>query len=439
MIQKIKGAEDLLADKIPTWHYVEDTARTIFEAYNFKEIRTPMIENFELFSRSVGESTDIVSKEMYDFEDKGGRRIALRPEGTAPVVRAFVEHKLFGPEYPQPYKAYYIGPMFRYERPQAGRQRQFHQIGMEVFGSSNPATDAEGIAMAWDLLSELGLENLTIHLNSLGKTPERMAYRQALIDYFTPHLAELSEDSQRRLHDNPLRVLDSKDPKDKVFVKDAPTILDYLSEESKAHFQAVQNYLTDLEIPFQINPYVVRGLDYYQDTIFEIMVEDESIGAQSTVAGGGRYDGLVQELGGPEVPGFGFALGVERLILVMEHQAVEIPAEDGLDLFVLLADPEANSLALQVLQAARQDGLIADRDFMNRSLKSQFKTAAKNNASLVTTLGGDEVASKMIRLKNQESGKEAEFSLDELIEDFAGIYRQMTMDTSAIDDFFKGV
>ena len=439
MIQKIKGTEDLLPGDIYLWQYLEDTARTIFESYNFKEIRTPMLEKFDLFSRSVGETTDIVSKEMYDFKDKGDRHIALRPEGTASVVRAYVEHKLFGPEHAHPYKVYYMGPMFRYERPQAGRQRQFHQLGMEVFGSSNPATDVEGIAMAWDFLTELGLHNLTIHLNSLGKPAERQAYRQALIDYFQPHLEELSEDSRRRLHDNPLRVLDSKEAEDQALVKGAPKILDFLGEESGRHFNQVKQYLDDLGIPYQVNPYVVRGLDYYQDTIFEIIVDDDSIGAQSTVCGGGRYDGMVEELGGPEASGFGFAMGMERLLILLQEQEVDLPQEEGLDLYVLSVGEEANSLALRLVQAARQNGLTADRDYMGRSLKSQFKTASKNQAKLVATLGQEEVESMTITLKNQESGKESSFTFEELNDDFASIHRQLTMDTSAIDEFFKGV
>ena len=317
-MRKLKGTEDILPEESYIWQYVEDTARGIFDSYQFKEIRTPMFETFELFSRSVGETTDVVSKEMYDFYDKGERRIALRPEGTAGVVRAYVENKLFGPEHAKPYKVYYIGPMFRYERPQAGRQRQFTQIGAEVFGSINPATDVETIALAWDFFTELGLENITLHINSLGKLADRQAYRQALIEYFTPFVDQLSEDSRRRLHENPLRVLDSKDERDKALVADAPTILDYLSEDSRQHFEAVQTLLTALDIPFKVNPLIVQGLDYYQDTIFEIIVDDQSIGAQSTICGGGRYDGLVEQVGGPQTPSFGFGIGLERLLLLLK-------------------------------------------------------------------------------------------------------------------------
>lgn len=438
-MQKLKGTEDILPQDSYLWQYVEDTARDVFDLYHFKEIRTPMFESFELFSRSVGDTTDIVSKEMYDFEDKGGRRIALRPEGTAGVVRAYVEHKLFGPEHAQPLKVYYMGPMFRYERPQAGRNRQFHQIGMEVFGSTNPATDAEGISLAWQFLTTLGVSNITIHINSLGTLEERAAYRQALIAYIEPHFDELSEDSKRRLHDNPLRVLDSKDAKDIEIVKDAPIILDFLGEESQAHFQAVQDMLTMMEIPFKVAPSIVRGLDYYQRTIFEIIVNDDTIGAQSTICGGGRYDGLVEQLGGPEVSGFGFGLGIERLILLLKEQKVEIPEPDNVDVFVTVMGEEANLLAQEIVQIARQHDLIADRDFLGRSMKSQYKTADKYNANVVITVGSKEVETRMVTLKSVKNKKQEEVSMEDLYQNFFSIYRTITSDTSVIDDFFKGV
>lgn len=437
-MRKLKGTEDILPEESYIWQYVEDTARGIFDSYQFKEIRTPMFETFELFSRSVGETTDVVSKEMYDFYDKGERRIALRPEGTAGVVRAYVENKLFGPEHAKPYKVYYIGPMFRYERPQAGRQRQFTQIGAEVFGSTNPATDVETIALAWDFFTELGLENITLHINSLGKLADRQAYRQALIEYFTPFVDQLSEDSRRRLHENPLRVLDSKDERDKALVADAPTILDYLSEDSRQHFEAVQTLLTALDIPFKVNPLIVRGLDYYQDTIFEIIVDDQSIGAQSTICGGGRYDGLVEQVGGPQTPSFGFGIGLERLLLLLKQLNVEIPEEEPVDVYVMGLGDEANLLSLQLVQAARRDGLIADRDYLGRSLKAQFKAAAKVNAKLILTVGEDEVVSQTVQVKNQETGKQVTLQVADLLEDFMGEFRRQTVDTSVIDKYFRG-
>ncbi|MCW6660696.1 histidine--tRNA ligase [Aerococcaceae bacterium NML201209] len=437
-MRKLKGTEDILPGASYVWQYVEDTARAIFDSYQYKEIRTPMFEAYELFARSVGETTDVVSKEMYDFYDKGERHIALRPEGTAGVVRAYVENKLFGPEHAKPYKVYYNGPMFRYERPQAGRQRQFTQIGAEVFGSTNPAVDAEAIALTWDFFTELGIENITLYINSLGKTADRQAYRQALVNYFEPLKAELSEDSQRRLHDNPLRILDSKDPRDKALVANAPTILDYLSDESHKHFEEVKAMLTALEIPFTVNPLVVRGLDYYQDTIFEIMVDDTSIGAQSTICGGGRYDGLVEQIGGPQTPSFGFGIGLERLILLLEQQQVEIPEEEPLDVYVIGLGEETNQLALQLVQAARKDGLLAERDYMNRSLKAQFKAAAKLKAKLILTVGEEELAAGTVQMKNQESGKQVTVKAADLFADFLGEFRRQTVDTSVIDKYFRG-
>ncbi|MBF6978554.1 histidine--tRNA ligase [Aerococcaceae bacterium zg-BR22] len=437
MIKKMKGTEDILPKDSYKWQYIEDTIRAIFDTYQVKEIRTPIFEAKELFARSVGDTTDIVSKEMYDFKDKGDRDIVLRPEGTAAIVRAYVEHKLFGPEYPQPLKLYYMGPMFRYERPQAGRQRQFHQVGMEVFGSTNPATDVEVIALAWDILQELEINNVTLYLNSLGKPEDRLKYRQALVDYFTPLQNQLSEDSKRRLQDNPLRILDSKAKEDKALVADAPSILDYLNDESQAHFEAVIAMLTALNIPFKVNPLIVRGLDYYQDTIFEIMVDDASTGSQSTIVGGGRYDGLVEQLGGPQTPGFGFGLGMERLLLLLEQQTVEIPAEEPTDLFVLSMGEAVNLTALQIVQAARQAGYIAERDYLGRSLKSQFKTADKLQAQLTVTLGEDELASGKVIVKNKALNKQEEIAIEDLVNNFEHYYRQLTMDTSTIDKYFN--
>lgn len=438
MIHKLKGTEDILPQEIYQWQYVEDTARDLLDLYHFQEIRTPIFESIDLFARGVGNTTDIVNKEMYDFQDKGGRHIALRPELTASVVRAFIENKLFGPEHPQPLKVYYMGPTFRYERPQAGRQRQFHQLGVEVLGSTHPGVDVEGIALAWHFFQELGLSNLTIYLNSLGKVADRQKYRQALIDYFVPLQDQLSEDSRRRLHANPLRILDSKDEQDKVLVKDAPIITDYLSPESRAHFKAVTDTLDLLAIPYQLNPYIVRGLDYYQDTIFEIMVEDNAIGAQSTVCGGGRYDGLVEMLDGPSSPGFGFAIGMERLILLLNQQNAPVPEPEGLDIYIMAIGQQADAVTFQILQAARHAGLAADRDYMGRSMKSQFKTADKYKTQLILTVGDEEIAAGTVQLKNQQTGKQTMVAMDELMQDFMQVYRKNTMDTSVIDDFFGG-
>ncbi|WP_019774351.1 histidine--tRNA ligase, partial [Streptococcus sobrinus] len=339
-LQKPKGTQDILPAESAKWQYVENVARETFKKYNYGEIRTPMFEHYEVISRSVGDTTDIVTKEMYDFHDKGDRHITLRPEGTAPVVRSFVENKLFAPEVQKPVKMYYIGSMFRYERPQAGRLREFHQVGVECFGSSNPATDVETIAMAYQLFHELGIKDVTLHLNSLGNTASRLAYRQALIDYLTPLKDSLSKDSQRRLEENPLRVLDSKEKEDQAAVEKAPSILDYLDEESQTHFDAVRQMLESLAIPYLIDTNMVRGLDYYNHTIFEFMAKVGN--SDLTICAGGRYDGLVDYFDGPETPGFGFGLGLERLLLILDKQGIYLPVEESLDVYIAVLGQSAN-------------------------------------------------------------------------------------------------
>ena len=436
MIQKPKGTADIFLQDAEIWQYVEETARILMHDYQFSEIRTPMFESYELFSRGVGDTSDIVSKEMYDFFDKGDRHIALKPEGTAPVVRAYVENKLFGPEYPKPLKVYYLSPMFRYERPQGGRMRQFHQLGVEVFGSTNPATDVETIALAWDVLKEIGLTDLKLVINSLGKTADRIRYREALIAYLEPFHDELSNDSQTRLHKNPLRVLDSKDKRDKEIVANAPSILEFLSEESKKHFEDVQQLLNALEIPFSINSNMVRGLDYYQDTIFEIMTSSAVFGAETTVCGGGRYDGLVEEIGGPDVPGFGFGMGLERLILLMKDQHVEIPDLTELDVYVVGLGEETNVETLKLVQNARQSGFSADRDFLDRKAKAQFKTAAKNGAKVVMTVGEEELSKQQVQFKVMATGKEVTLPLAEVYADFEKVYNLQASDMTAFNEFF---
>ena len=438
MIKNPKGTEDILPSEIYIWQYVEDTARNVFESYNFEEIRTPIFEDYELFQRGVGDETDMVSKEMYDFEDKGGRRIALRPEGTASICRAFVQHKLYGPEYPKPYKLYYTGPMFRYERPQAGRQRQFNQMGVEVLGTDKCAMDVEVMAMAWDLFEELGLTNIKLVINTIGHPKERRQFIDALIEYLTPHQEELSEDSRRRLETNPLRILDSKDAKDQQLLVNAPKISDYLSQESLDNFQKVQSMLDALEIPYEVDPLLVRGIDYYQDTIFEMMVEDDSIGSQSTICGGGRYDGLVEELGGPSTPGFGFGIGLERLILLLKDQKVAVPENETVDVFVICMGETIDAMAMEIIQAARQAGLKADRDYMGRSMKSQFKTVDRLKAKTVIVLGEDEVQSQSFTLKNTETQKQISVNLSDWLTQPDVFFRQITMDTSVIDNYFKG-
>ena len=422
-LQKPKGTQDILPADSAKWQYVENVARETFKKYNYGEIRTPMFEHYEVISRSVGDTTDIVTKEMYDFHDKGDRHITLRPEGTAPVVRSYVENKLFAPEVQKPVKVYYIGSMFRYERPQAGRLREFHQLGVECFGSKNPATDVETIAMAYQLFNTLGIKDVTLHLNSLGNTESRLAYRQALIDYLTPMRESLSKDSQRRLDENPLRVLDSKEKEDKVAVENAPSILDYLDEESQAHFDEVRTMLDSLNIPYVIDTNMVRGLDYYNHTIFEFITTVDK--SELTICAGGRYDSLVEYFGGPETAGFGFGLGLERLLLVLDKQGIELPVEENLDVYIAVLGSGANGKALELVQAIRYQGFIAERDYLGRKIKAQFKSADTFKAKTVITLGESEVESGQVNVKNNATREEVTVSFEELTNNFAAVLNQL--------------
>ena len=422
-LQKPKGTQDILPADSAKWQYVENVARETFKKYNYGEIRTPMFEHYEVISRSVGDTTDIVTKEMYDFHDKGDRHITLRPEGTAPVVRSYVENKLFAPEVQKPVKVYYIGSMFRYERPQAGRLREFHQLGVECFGSKNPATDVETIAMAYQLFNTLGIKDVTLHLNSLGNTESRLAYRQALIDYLTPMRESLSKDSQRRLDENPLRVLDSKEKEDKVAVKNAPSILDYLDEESQVHFDEVRTMLDSLNIPYVIDTNMVRGLDYYNHTIFEFITTIDK--SELTICAGGRYDSLVEYFGGPETAGFGFGLGLERLLLVLDKQGIELPVEENLDVYIAVLGSGANGKALELVQAIRYQGFKAERDYLGRKIKAQFKSADTFKAKTVITLGESEVESGQVNVKNNATREEVTVSFEELTKHSAVVLEQL--------------
>ena len=422
-LQKPKGTQDILPGDSAKWQYVENVARETFKKYNYGEIRTPMFEHYEVISRSVGDTTDIVTKEMYDFHDKGDRHITLRPEGTAPVVRSYVENKLFAPEVQKPVKVYYIGSMFRYERPQAGRLREFHQLGVECFGSKNPATDVETIAMAYQLFNTLGIKDVTLHLNSLGNTDSRLAYRQALIDYLTPMRESLSKDSQRRLGENPLRVLDSKEKEDKVAVENAPSILDYLDEESQTHFDEVRAMLDSLNIPYVIDTNMVRGLDYYNHTIFEFITTIDK--SELTICAGGRYDSLVEYFGGPETAGFGFGLGLERLLLVLDKQGIKLPVEESLDVYIAVLGSGANGKALELVQSIRYQGFKAERDYLGRKIKAQFKSADTFKAKTVITLGESEVESGVVKVKNNATREEVTVSFEELTTNFATVLKQL--------------
>ena len=422
-LQKPKGTQDILPQDAAKWQYVEAFARKTFKKYNYGEIRTPIFEHYEVISRSVGDTTDIVSKEMYDFYDKGDRHITLRPEGTAPVVRSYVESKLFAPEVQKPVKVYYMGSMFRYERPQAGRLREFHQIGAECFGSKNPATDVEMMAMAAQFFKEIGISGVKLELNTLGNPESRAAYRQALIDYLTPLKDNLSKDSQRRLEENPLRVLDSKEREDKAAVENAPSILDYLDEESQAYFDAVRSMLETLKIPYTINSNMVRGLDYYNHTIFEFTTE--VAGSQLTICAGGRYDGLVAYFGGPETPGVGFGMGMERLLLILDKQGVDLPLETSLDAYIAVLGAGANGRALELVQALRAQGFTAERDYLDRKLKAQFKSADSFGAKAIITLGESELEQGQVTVRNNQTRAEVTASLEQISENFQAIFEEL--------------
>ncbi|WP_174729965.1 histidine--tRNA ligase [Mesobacillus harenae] len=416
-IQIPRGTQDILPGEVEKWQLIEEAARKLCEKFQYREIRTPIFEHTELFLRGVGDTTDIVQKEMYTFQDRGGRDLTLRPEGTAATVRSFVEKKMFG-DAQQPVKLYYMGPMFRYERPQAGRYRQFVQFGIEALGSADPAIDAEVISLAMSLYKDLGLEKLKLVINSLGDKESRSAHRQALIEHFEPRIEEFCGDCQGRLEKNPMRILDCKKDSDHELIKSAPSILDYLSEESSSYFEKVKQYLTMLDIPFEVDQNLVRGLDYYNHTAFEIMSNAEGFGAITTLCGGGRYNGLVEEIGGPETPGIGFALSIERLLAALDAEKVELPLTRGIDCYVAALGDEAKDYTVGLLGKLRKAGFSAERDYLNRKIKAQFKAADRLNAKYVAVLGDDELSGNKINLKSLADGEQIEIQLDEFIEKF---------------------
>ncbi|MDN4526270.1 histidine--tRNA ligase [Fictibacillus fluitans] len=408
-----RGTQDILPGTVEKWQYVENKAREICSRYNYKEIRTPIFEHTELFLRSVGDTTDIVQKEMYTFTDRGDRSLTLRPEGTASTVRSYVENKLFGlPQ--QPTKLYYIGPMFRYERPQAGRYRQFVQFGIEAMGSDDPSIDAEVMALAMDVYKELGLKQLRLVLNTLGDKESRKAHRDALVAHFEPRIGEFCHDCQNRLQTNPLRILDCKKDRDHELMKTAPSIHDYLNDESRNYFETVKSTLTDMGIDFVIDPTLVRGLDYYNHTAFEIMSDAEGFGAITTLSGGGRYNGLAEEIGGPATPGIGFAMSLERLLLALDAEGVTLPIEDELDCYLVAMGEAAKEKAPSLLYQFRKAGLKADKDYMDKKIKAQFKAADRTNAKFVAVLGEDELANGVISVKEMETGNQTEVKLEEV-------------------------
>lgn len=406
-----RGTVDILAEQSGKWQQLEQLLRTICANYNVKEMRTPIFEHTELFTRAVGDTTDVVSKEMYTFEDKKKRSITLRPEGTAGIARSYVENKLYGlPEKLQKY--YYMGPMFRYERPQNGRQRQFHQFGVEMLGLESPYVDVECMVMAVTVVEALGLKNVTLHINSLGDDESREAYRKALKDHFAPALNELCHDCQSRYEKNPLRILDCKVDKENPIMKNAPRTIDYLSENAKKHFEKVCALLDDLEIDYIIDSNLVRGLDYYSHTVFEVISDDPQLGAGATVGGGGRYNSLIEELGGPATPGVGFAFGMERLMIAAGNSMND---EDGLDVYIMPLGDEAKDLAMQIVTMLRANGFTCDMDQCNRGLKGQFKSADRFHAHFSMIIGESEVEKEVVNMKCNHSKEQSEVPLENIV------------------------
>lgn len=419
-LTSVKGMHDVGPDEIGLWHRVEKTARTIFENANFSELRTPPLEDEALFTRGIGSTTDIIEKEMYAFEDRKGRKLALRPEGTASVVRSYIEHYVGKGEYD---RFYYMGPMFRYERPQKGRYRQFYQIGAEVFAAHSPKIDAEVISLAHEIFKQLGLQKVILNINSLGCNECRPAYRKELIEFLTPKLSELCEDCQKRTSRNPLRVLDCKKEKCIELTQAAPGMFESLCEACVSHFEGVQQGLRKLGIPYEVNPRMVRGLDYYVRTAFEFLSGD--LGAQNAVAGGGRYDGLVKDLGGPAVPGIGFALGMERLVSLLAAQGLR--SAERPKIFLACLGEAAQAWGLETQAQFRRQGFQTISHFDSSSLKSLLKQADKLKADYALILGDNELQGRKVQIKDMKSGLEQkEIPLDSVIAYFENLFPATT-------------
>ena len=407
----LRGTKDILPDETPLWQTLEETCRRVFGQYNYQEIRTPIFESTELFSRSIGKTTDIVAKEMYTFEDRKGRSLTLRPEETAPVVRACLENNLIGPD--QVTKLYYIGPMFRYERPQAGRQRQFHQAGVEVFGSADPLIDAEAIMLNVELFKGLGLTDLEVDVNSVGCAECRPAYRKNLKAYFKNNIKLMCEDCQKRFETNPLRILDCKQAKCQKLIEKVPAAIDTLCPECRNHFNAALKVLGDQNIKYKINNRLVRGLDYYTKTTFEIV--SHKLGAQNAISGGGRYDTLVEDLGGKAVPAVGFAIGLERVIQIMSNVQLPMSNEGNIILYIAVLGDEAKKVGFELLNRVREQGIAADMDYLGKSLKAQMKAADRLGAKYVYIIGENELSKKSAVLKNMKTSEQKEVAFAELL------------------------
>ncbi len=418
-IQSIKGMNDILPSEIKLWRFVEERARCIFERFGYREIRTPIVEKTELFARGIGETTDIVEKEMYTFHDKKGRSLTLRPEATASIIRAFIQHQLVNS--PTERKFYLIGPMFRHERPQKGRYRQFHQIDVEVFGYNEPMLDAEVMFMANSFLSEIGLKDVSLEINTLGCKKCRPQFKKVLQEYLLQYTDKLCADCSRRVYKNPLRCFDCKSAECGKIMADAPIIQDYVCDSCASHFMDVQNHLKKLQVAFSINPRMVRGLDYYVRTAFEIVTEH--LGAQNAVGGGGRYDGLMKDLGGPDLPGIGFAMGMERLILLLKDR---INLEENVpDIFFVSLGENAKKLGFELVQQLRKEGFSVEMDYQNRSIKSQMRSANKLGAKIALILGDDEITQGVIQVRDMERSEQWVVEMDDLIHELQSVKQSL--------------
>ncbi|WP_294664198.1 histidine--tRNA ligase [uncultured Ruminococcus sp.] len=407
--KKIKGTEDVLPKDSYRWQFVEDVMRKESAAYGFKEIRTPVFEHTELFARGVGQTTDVVQKEMYTFDTKGGESVTLRPEGTAGAARAVLEHGLVNDSLP--IKASYFVSCYRYEKPQAGRLREFHQFGLECYGTQSPVADAELICAAQSIFDRLGIKQLRLEINSIGCPTCRAEYHKALKEYFYGYKDELCDTCNSRLEKNPMRILDCKSPVCSKIAQGAPKITDYLCDECREHFASVQKYLDAAGVEYTVNPTIVRGLDYYTKTVFEFVTD--FIGAQGTVCGGGRYDGLIEELGGKHLPSLGFAMGIERLLMLMDKQGIEIPKPSTCDLYIAVMGESASLKSFEIIKAVRSCGLIAETDVVGRGLRAQMKYADKIGAKFSMVLGDNEIEQGKAVIKNMSSGEQTEIVLDD--------------------------
>ena len=411
--KKIKGTEDVLPKESYRWQFVEDVMRKESQVYGFKEIRTPVFEHTELFQRGVGQTTDVVQKEMYTFDTKGGESVTLRPEGTAGAARAVLEHSLENEGLP--IKASYFVSCYRYEKPQAGRLREFHQFGVEEYGTQSPIADAEIICVAKSIFDRLGIKQLRLELNSIGCPTCRSEYHKALKEYFGAYKDELCETCNSRLEKNPMRILDCKSPVCSKIAEGAPKITDYLCDECREHFEQVKKYLDAAGVEYIVNPTIVRGLDYYTKTVFEFVTD--FIGAQGTVCGGGRYDGLIEELGGKHLPSLGFAMGIERLLMLMDKQGIEIPKPSSCDLYVATMGDKAKEKAFSLVKSVRDCGLIAETDVVGRGLRPQMKYADKIGAKFSLVLGDNEIEQNSAEVKNMSTGEKTTLALDETFAD----------------------